>query len=199
MSAALKAVVVCLVLLLLSAPVAATPMLVLDVNGTGTSAVVSQGQTFVVVVSAEDIPTGTDGNGMFGFGFEIGFTPGSMTPSAPVIDAQWTGLSGTTLGPGVVGISANVLGQTSGPSGNGIALATIAFSADAPGVYILMLQALTGPGDNVLFDGTELDVGAGFFTTAQVTILATPEPSVALLLAGGLAALARCPRRLTRR
>ena len=174
----------------------AIPMLTLDLGGSGATAAIQVGDTIQVTVRADDIPSA--GDGLFGFGFAITFTASGLSAGAPAIDAVWTGNSGVTNTAGRVGATANLLGSASGPSGSGIVLATIAFTGLASDVYTLQLEALTGPGDNVLFDGTCLDASNGasctgenaaFFGSAQLTV---PEPgALALLLAGASALLLR--------
>jgi hypothetical protein len=171
----------------------AIPMLALDLGGGGASAAIQVGDTIQVAVRADEIPSA--GDGLFGFGFAITFAASGLSAGAPVIDAGWTGNTGVTNTAGRVGATANLLGSASGPSGSGIALATIAFTGLANGVYTLQLEPLTGPGDNVLFDGTCLDAADGaactganaaFFGSATLTV---PEPGVLALLIAGASAL----------
>ena len=171
----------------------AIPMLALDLGGSGAAASIGVGDTIQVAVRADEIPSA--GDGLFGFGFAITFAASGLSAGAPAIGATWTGSTGVTNTAGRVGATANLLGSASGPSGSGIALATIAFTGLASGVYTLELEALTGPGDNVLFDGTCLDASNGatctgenpaFFGSAQLTV---PEPGVLTLLLAGASAL----------
>lgn len=171
-----------IVLALLAESASAVPMLVIDLGGQGASGSATVGQVLNVSVSADQIPVGSDGNGLFGFGFLLSIAPATTSIGGVAIAPQWTGLSSISVTSGSVGVTANLLGASSGPSGSGIALASFGLTALAPGVYALSLAALTGPGDNVLFDGTELDGTASFFTTATLTVLA-PEPALGLLLA----------------
>lgn len=186
----------------LGSPAAALPMLVVDVAGQGADCIlpacsVGTGQTVTVSVTADGIPTGSDGRGLFGFGFKILYDGSALQASTPTLGATWTGAQGTAEGFGVVGATANLFdpatGQSapSGPSGDGILLARVVFEALAPGLHTLSLTHFTGEGDNVLFDGTTLDdpTATGFFPVASVEAEAVPEPAAAaLLMAAGLGA-----------
>jgi hypothetical protein len=184
-------------------PAGATPMLTLDIAGNGPACVASciaPGDTVQVTVLGQGIPAGSDGRGLFGFGFRVTFDEFDLTASNLAADPQWTGLVSTDLGAGEVGITGNLFdpgggGSSSGPSGDGVVLGSfdLELGLFAQGFYTLTLQAFSGPGDNVLFDGTELDGGSnpGFFTTGLV-----PEPGIAAL---GALALVLVPGRRARR
>lgn len=185
----------------LGPPAAAAPMLVVDVAGQGPDCILpacsmSVGGEVAVSITADEIPSGSDGRGLFGFGFRILFDGGALEASTPAIDGLWAGVQGTTQGFGSVGATANLFdpdtGQSlaPGPAGDGIALATVVFEALAPGLHTLALTHLTGEGDNLLFDGTALDGpdATGFFPTATLEVVAAPEPSAGALV--GAAALA---------
>jgi hypothetical protein len=183
----------------LAVPSAAAPMLVLDLGGQGPGATLSPGESLVVSVLADGIPPGGDGNGMFGFGFRLAFDPAGLSAGDPAIDALWSGLSATSVMTGEVGATANRLGEAAGPSGDGILLARFDVAALAPGSFVLSLAPFTGPGDNVLFDGTVLDGDAAFFGMASVVVrsepaASVPEPGAAVLFALGAGAVALTTR-----
>jgi hypothetical protein len=149
-------------------------------------------------VLASGVPAGADGKGLFGFGFMLGFDPSALAITTPLIDDLWTGMAATVADPGVVGATANRFGETSGPWGDGIPLASVEITALAAGDFELVLASFTGPGDNVLFDGYSLDEeGAEFFPTELPSVTVSepggviPEPSAALVFAIGFAAMVR--------
>ena len=172
------------------APASAVPILTVQIAGQGTAASVSSGTPVLVTVIADDIPLGSDGNGLFGFGFTLTVGPGPVAIGSFALDPAWTGLQSIAVASSSLSVTANRLGQPSGPAGNGIALAQFVLDGLTAGVYALTLGPLTGPGDNVLFDGTELDAQAGFFGGGILTV---PEPGVVLLCAA-LALGAALPR-----
>jgi hypothetical protein len=185
----------------LSIPAArAEALLLLDVAGQGSSAVVAPDETFTVQVLAQDLPAGSDGNGLFGFGFEIGFAPGAFAAGTPSIEPVWTGQQATSVSAASVGATANRSGETCGPFGTNCALgsgsvllASVELTALADGPFTLSLGHFTAAGDNVLFDLTVLDLEASFFQGATVEVV--PEPSVAILLGAPLLLVALRRRR----
>lgn len=176
----------------------ALPVLHVDVDGQGSTATVAVGATVSVAWLASDIPAGDDGRGLFGFGFLASFDPAAFGIGALAVDAQWTPLATfTSVGAGLVGATSSRFGQSDGPVGDDIALATAVFTALQTGVYPVSLTHFVGEGDNVLFDGTVLDgAGAGFFGTATISVVSVPEPAlVALVLSSGFAVLPPLARR----
>jgi hypothetical protein len=152
----------------------AIPMLILDIDGQGAAATIAPGATVTASVLASEIPAGTDPEGLFGFGFVLEFDAMGLSITTPQVDdLLWTGLSATLSETGRVGATANRFGEANGPSGDGILLATVEITALAMGDFWLDLTPFTGPGDNVLFDGTVLDAEPHlFFTSGSVN--ATP-------------------------
>jgi hypothetical protein len=193
-----------LLALVLAMPAGAAPMLLLDLGGQGSATILSPGESVSVVVLANGIPAGADGNGMFGFGYRVGFDSAGLSASTPVIDAAlWSGLASISVGTGEVGATANRLGELAGPFGDGILLATFEITALAPGSFDLTLSAFIGPGDNVLFDGSVLDGEAAFFGTASLGVrsesdAAVPEPRAAALFVLGVGAVALAARSRSR-
>ncbi len=166
--------------------VLATPMLSIHLNGGGSSLTVNSGASFTVEVRAQDIPTA----GLFGFGYRVQHDATAFSTEAPTIDALWTGASAVSNTPGSPGATANLIGQASGPVGFDIVLAQGTFTAVRAGTFQLSLVPFTGVGDNVLFDGTDLETTVrAFFGTASVTVRrVVPEATLGALL--GLGALA---------
>ena len=187
-------------LLALPSPARALAMLVSDIAGNGPVCDVSCGiepnDTVAIAVLADGVPAGSDGRGLFGFGFRLSFHPTRLSASNPQVDAQWTGFTDTQLVPGEVGMTGNLFdvgGGNSGPSGDGIPLGTFDLQVLQKGTYQLTLAPFVTTGDNVLFDATVLDDPAtnpGFYTTGLLRVI--PEPSAAALaLAAGAALRAR--------
>jgi hypothetical protein len=180
-------------LLLLPATVAEA-VLLLEVAGQGSHAVVADGESFMVQVLAQDLPPGSDGNGLFGFGFEIGFAATGFAVGTPSIEPVWTGQQAVSSGASSAGATANRAGETCGPFGTNcslgsgtVLLASVEMTALSEGLFALSLDHFTAPGDNVLFDLTILDLDASFFQGASVRV---PEPGVAILLLAPLGLLA---------
>jgi hypothetical protein len=168
-----------------AAPAAATPVLFLDIGGEGMNAVLSPGETVTVQAFASSIPPGSDGKGLFGFGFAIGFSALGLSAATPTAGASWTGITSSSSSAGGVTLTSNRLGESSGPSGDDILLGSFQLTALLPGFYVLDVTYLTGPGDNVLFDGTFLDASADFFSDASASVV--PEPgTLGLLTLGAL-------------
>jgi hypothetical protein len=177
----------------------AVPMLGLDIDGQGAAAEIVPGETVTASVLASGIPAGADGNGLFGFGFMLEFDAAGLSITNPVVDDLWTGFSATVSDPGAVGATANRFGETSGPWGDGILLASFDITSLVTGDFELGLAPFTGPGDNVLFDGTMLDQAGTAFLSGTASIRVDPgepvgwipEPSAALVFAIGFAAMVR--------
>jgi len=180
------------VMVLLAAPAAyATsieidPIMNIEVGGSGTSDTIGVGETVTVSLYDNEIPAGTDGNGLFGFGFAIVYDDSVLTSSAATAGALWVnvGFTDSRNTPGDVGMLVSRSFVSSGPSGNDILLASIDFTGVSPGVTSLTVGYYTGPGDNVLFDGTVLDNSLSFFQSGSIEVV--PEPQTALLLGMGL-------------
>ncbi len=171
----------------------AAPMLSIDIDGQGPICDDPCRVTIESTVSviADDIPAGSDLRGLFGFGFRILFDANLFEADLVEVAPTWIGLQGSVDLPGEIGVTANLfdpvtgMSAPSGPSGNGILLATFRFVPLQRGVAHLSLQPFTGPGDNLLFDATVLDdMPAGFFVSGMALV---PEPGLPLLL--GLLAL----------
>lgn len=183
---------------LLSSSAYAVPMLRIDVGGQGSAGSAPVGSTVTVSITLDGVPAGSDGNGLYGFGFRLAYDAALLAASQPVVAPIWTGLSSTANDPGSAGATANLFQQgipLPPLAGDGIPLATIDFDVLAGGVVTLTLAPFTGTGDNVLFDGTDLDTTADVAFFAQTgTIL--PEPATAWLAAAAcaVAALSRTRR-----
>lgn len=188
----------------------ALPMLVVDLGGNGTAATILVGGTITVSITGEEIPIDGngvpgDGDGLFGFGFTITFDPAGVSPSAPAIHSQWTGNSSITVGSGEVGMTANRQGESSGPAGSGVALASLTLEGLVAGDYTISLGPLTGPGDNILFDGTCLDAANGVACTGENTaffgsgalLTVVPEPRLVALLAAAFVVCWHAARRIS--
>ena len=182
--------------LLASSTAHAAPIMTIDIGGTGSSANLGIGSTVTVSLYGDEIPAGTDGNGLFGFGFAITFDDTVLSSSAATAGALWVGVGNSTShnNPGDVGIIANRMYVTSGPSGNDILFASIDFTGIALGLSGLTVSYYTGAGDNILFDMTELDGSPSFFQSGSIEVV--PEPQTALLLGMGLTFLGVQRRRM---
>jgi hypothetical protein len=170
----------------------AVPIMEIDIGGSGNSAAVDQNDSFTITLSASDILAGS---GLFGFGFRLSFNSVGLSAGTPSAGPLWTGFVSASSGVGSVGMIANRFGETSGPTGDDILLASFLMTALAPGSYTLSLTHFTAEGDNVLFDSTVLDgAGSGFFGSAQVFVLPEPSALMLLLLGGpiGLRRFRRC-------
>jgi hypothetical protein len=170
----------------LAAPARAIPTLELSIGGGGSFGVVNVGDTITVDVLASGIPTGSDGNGLFGFGFSIEYSAIGLAASDPQPGPLWvlTGFEDSKNDPGDVGLTADRFFQESGPFGDDILLGSIVFEGLVDGIFMLDLTFYTGVGDNLLFDGTILDAGSSFFP--QGTIQVVPEPGTLGLVLVGL-------------
>lgn len=167
------------------------PFLHLSAGAQGPNATVAPGGGISLEILVSEIPAGSDGNGLFGFGVLISFDPQVLSASSPTLGPLWVaaGFSSTHLGSGTVGLTANRFFQASGPQGDDILLATIDFTGLTEGFTALSLTHFSGAGDNVLFDGTRLDSQPEeFFQNSSIQV--TPEPSTVLLFASGLLAMA---------
>lgn len=189
-----RAVVGAVLLLLVSAPAHAVPLMHLSVGGAGPDGNVRTGDSVTLSILASGIPAGSDGFGLFGFGFDIGFDATGLAASNLTLGPLWqlTGFDDSLDLPGLVGLTSNRFFQTSGPFGDDILLGTIDFQGLVRGSYDLTLGFFTGVGDNVLFDGTMIDADPGFFGTGSITV---PEPVSSVLFLIGLLALSSSRRR----
>lgn len=184
---------------LAAAPAPAAPMLVLDLDDQGSEITVELGraQPVKVEVLASDIPPGSDGLGLFGFGFSLLFDATPLAASDPIPDPLWwtaeTGFGDHRNDPGDVGLTWNRFDASSGPSGDDILLGTVFLdvSGAPPREYFLDLTYFTTVGENILFDETApaLDSDSAFFGTGG-RIIVTPEPATGSLLLAGLGVLA---------
>lgn len=175
----------------LATNVSAAPILSIDVGGAGANGVVGLGDTVTVSLVGNEIPVGTDGNGLFGFGFSILYDGSLLSTTGATQGPLWTGTGfvDTRNDAGHVGILANRFFMLSGPSGNNILLATLAFTGLSVGTSPLTVGYYTGEGDNLLFDGSVLDGSLGFFESGSLHVvseLKVPEPNTALLVGLGL-------------
>ena len=132
---------------------------------------------------------------MFGMGFDLTFDAGGLGASNLVLGPLWTatGFDDSVTAAGRVGLTSNRFFLTDGPFGNDILLGTVDLQGLAPGSYDLSLGYFTGPGDNILFDGTVLDSDAGTFFSAGTVVV--PEPGTAGLFLGGFLLLLAARRR----
>jgi hypothetical protein len=163
----------CAALLAFSVPARAAVI----VRAVPSAASVAAGDTLTVELRAA-----TD-QSVFGFGLDLSFDGGVLSLTAPpVIAAPWDGLNAPD-GDGLAGLV-----FPNGISGPDLLLATLTFSALAPGFTTILPGVSAGD----LTEGFPLDP-SGFasdvsFVGAQVEVV--PEPSSALLLGFALAALA---------
>ena len=189
-----RAVIGAVLLLLVSASAHAVPLMHLSVGGAGPDGNVQTGNSVTLSILASGIPAGSDGLGLFGFGFDIGFDATGLAASNLTLGPLWqaTGIDDSLDLPGLVWKKRLDVSPTSGPFGDDILLGTIDFQGLVPGPYDLTLGFFTGEGDNVLFDGTVLDAAPGFFGTGSITV---PEPVSSVLFLIGLLALSSSRRR----
>jgi len=183
-----------------AATASAAPIMNIEVAGGGPDGVIGLGDTVTVSLYGNDIPVGTDGNGLFGFGFSILFDDAVLSTAGPTAGPLWVGVGFSEFrnDPGDAGALANRFFAPSGPSGNDILLASLDFTGDAIGLSNLTVGYYTGPGDNILFDSTVLDSSLSFFQSGSINVV--PEPQTGLLLGMGLAFLAvRRRNQLSRR
>lgn len=158
-----------------------------DVAGQGPDAVVNVGAgQLAVALELSGVPA--SGGGLFGWGATVAFDDSVFSLVSVAFGAAWTGQLETSTAPGSVGATANRAGESAGPSGDGIALATLVLAIDpsaALGTYELTLGRYLAAGDNLLFDLTVLDTdAASFFQGGSVTLV--PEPGSAGLALVGL-------------
>lgn len=191
-----RTIVVVSTLGVLAAPAGAVPMLHLDVGGAGPDGSAPLGGTVAVQVLASDIPAGSDGDGLFGVGFALEFDPAALEVTSYGPGPLFDGTGGLDLLelPGRVGFIANRLSEPDGPSGDDILAGSLVLKALLPGLHDVALAGILAPGDNVLFDGTQLDTDPGFFGVGSVSV---PGPGGATLVLSGL--LAGPLRRVLRR
>jgi hypothetical protein len=163
----------CAALLVFAAPARAAVI----VRAVPSAASVAAGDTLTVELrAAADQP-------LFGFGLDLLFDGGVLSVTAPpVIAAPWNALNAPD-GDGLAGVV-----FPNGISGPDLLLATLTFSALAPGATTILPGVSAGD----LTEGFPLDP-SGFasdvsFVGAQVQVV--PEPSSAALLGFALAALA---------
>lgn len=160
------------------------------------------GDLFDVDIAISNVPEGEDGRGLFGIGFALAYSSTALAYEGGALDELWlsTGFSDRSDVPGSIGWTATRAFQRSGPSGESVALGRMTFRVLSGGLHSLSLAGLTGPGDNVLYDGTILDGDSSFFSdglTLDVSLVVVPEPGTAILLGLGLASLCAKGRRTT--
>ena len=119
-----------------SAPARALPMLAIGLS----SAQIGVGGTVTATVTGEEIPVGTDLDGLFGFGFAITFTATGSRPAPRRSTRSGRGTQAISVATGRVGATANLVGQTSGPSRIRSMLANIVFTGLVAGSYQLQLR-----------------------------------------------------------
>jgi hypothetical protein len=172
--------------LLLAVPAYALPRLEATIGGGGSLGFVELGQTVTVEVRASGIPAGSDGNGLFGFGFAFLYSSTGLSAANPQLGPLWisTGFDDSRNDPGDVGLTGNRFFQQNGPFGDNILLGSIVFTGLALGTYLLDMTHFTGVGDNLLFDGTILDAGSSFFSNATIQVV--PEPGTLGLMVVGM-------------
>jgi hypothetical protein len=182
--------------LLASSTAHAAPIMTIDIGGTGSSANLGIGSTVTVSLYGDEIPVGTDGNGLFGFGFAISYDDTLLSSSAATAGALWVsaGYDEFRNDPGDVGMTANRYFMSSGPTGDDILFASIDFTGIAAGLSSLTVSYYNGAGENILFDMTELDGSPSFFQSGSIEVV--PEPQTALLLGMGLTFLGVQRRRM---
>ena len=188
------------IVLLLSVASQATalPMMFMDVGGTGSAGEVEQGESVTVSLYLSNVPIGTDSKGLFSFGFDIAYDTSGLDVDSLDFGALWqsTGIDSSRNDPGNAGLSANRFFMSSGPYGDDILLGSIEFVGLSAGTYALTLGHFTGTGDNVLFDGSTIDDGAGFFTNGSLEVV--PEPGTFVLVSMGMGLLGARARREAR-
>lgn len=177
---------------LLAAPVAgALPVVEVALGPAGSRELrVEPGSIVAATVRMDAVPAGSDGKGLFGMGFSLLFDAAGLAPATPALGPLWDGkgFSSARIGPGEVAFTANRFFEASGPAGSNVVLVTLSFQVLAEGRFTLALGPYTGPGDNILYDGTALDGGPGFFTSSA--LVGVPEPGTLALTALGLTLLA---------
>lgn len=190
----------------LAEPIDAAPLLYLDLGSGADQIVVPAGSTFTVRVLASEIPAGSDGLGLFGFGFGLTFASSGLSASTPAAGPLWdgTGFLQVRHQPGDIGLLANRFFEADGPDGDDILLGTFEVTAQQPGLYALDLGYFSGgSGDNVLFDGTVLDEDPQtFFRDASIRVVAAVpslEPFPGIVLAALLVLLTPQTLRLRKR
>ena len=152
---------------------------------------VEPGSMVAASIRMRGVPAGSDGRGLFGFGFTLTFDESGLAPSAPMLGPLWAGkgFSSEQAAVGELGLTANRFFESSGPSGEDVLLATLLILVQGEGRFELTLGPATGPGDNILYDGTRLDEGAAFFSGSSA-IVGVPEPGTWMLMAAGFIVLA---------
>jgi hypothetical protein len=180
--------------LFLASPAAlAAPNLTVDFSGLGPDGTATLGDSLTLSIVANEIPAGSGGAGLFGFGFDLSFDDSILSATPAAAGPLWdgAGFSDASSTASSVGLSANRFFFNSGPSGDDILLATIEFTALVTGFSPLDLTWYTGgAGDNMLFDFTTLDTSPNFFADGSLTVISiVPEPSTSILIGLGLAGL----------
>jgi hypothetical protein len=158
----------------LAEPIGAAPMVHLDLGSGGEQVVVRAGTTFTVRVLASAIPEGSDGLGLFGFGFGLTFDSAGLSAGAPAAGPLWDGTGFLQLRnqSGDIGLLANRFFEAAGPFGDDILLGSFEVTALEEGLFVLDVGYFSGAGDNVLFDGTVLDGDPqSFFRDGSVRVL----------------------------